>query len=157
MDNHWAFDLENDIYTTIKTRALKKLKDRYPNIFFTQTDLPKDAAEESDHFLLALVFWHISKDATVKYPTVYLRELGGSPEQGRTLEGKDINGVWFTMQCDVTTNKSKKEARAVNEEVALLFKDIGFAIVAFPESSTVGNNYVSGMRVRRMFGSKDTK
>lgn len=136
MDNHWAFDLENDIYTTIKTRALKKLKDRYPNIFFTQTDLPKDA--------------------TVKYPTVYLRELGGSPEQGRTFEGKDINGVWFTMQCDVTTNKSKKEARAVNEEVALLFKDIGFAIVAFPESSTVGNNYVSSLRVRRMFGNSDT-
>ncbi len=136
MDNHWAFDLENDIYTTIKTRALKKLKDRYPNIFFTQTDLPKDA--------------------TIKYPTVYLRELGGSPEQGRTMDGKDINAVWFTMQSDVTTNKSKKEARAVNEEIALLFKDIGFAIVAFPESSTVGNNYVSNLRVRRMFGNSDT-
>lgn len=136
MDNHWAFDLENDIYTTVKTRALKKLKDRYPNIFFTQTDLPKDP--------------------TIKYPTVYLRELGGSPEQGRTTEGKNINAVWFTMQSDVTTNKSKKEARAVNEEIALLFKDIGFAIVAFPEPSTVGNNYVSSMRVRRMIGNSDT-
>lgn len=135
MDNHWAFDLENDIYTTIKTRALKKLKDRYPNIFFTQTDLPKDAA--------------------VKYPTVYLRELGGSPEQGRTLEGKDINGVWFTMQSDVTTNKSEKEAEAVNEEIALLFKDIGFEFNA-PESSTIGNAYVNSLRVRRKIANADT-
>lgn len=136
MDNSWAFGLENRVYTLIKTRAEKKLKDRYPNIFFTQTDLPKDA--------------------TVKYPTVYLRELGGSPEQGRTLEGNDINGIIFSMQSDVTTNKSKKEARAVNVEIALLFKDLGFEIITFPEPSTVGNNYVSSIRVRRKFGNIDT-
>lgn len=136
MDNSWAFGLENRVYTLIKTRAEKKLKDRYPNIFFTQTDLPKDAE--------------------IRYPTVYLRELGGSPEQGRTLEGNDINGIVFSMQSDVTTNKSKKEARAVNVEIALLFEDLGFEIVTFPESSTVGNNYVSSLRVRRKFGNIDT-
>lgn len=136
VNNQWAFDLENYIYTIIKVRAEKKLKPTYPNIHFTQTDLPKDA--------------------TIRYPTVYLRELGGGAEQGRTTEGNEINGVFFTMQCDVTTDKSKKEAKAVNTAIALLFKDIGFGIVAFPEASTIGNNYVSNLRVRKMIGNTDT-
>ena len=80
MDNSWVFDLETHIFSIVQKKVGDKLKSKYPNIRFTTTSKPKGV--------------------TVKYPTVYIRELPGA-EKARTLDGEDISGILYSMQVDV--------------------------------------------------------
>ena len=76
MDNSWVFDLETHIFSIAQKKVGDKLKSKYPNIRFTTTSKPKGV--------------------TVKYPTVYIRELPGA-EKARTLDGEDISGILYSM------------------------------------------------------------
>jgi hypothetical protein len=135
MDNSWAFDLETKLFSVIKRKTENKLKVLYPQIFYTATDNPKDG--------------------DVHYPTVYMHELSGV-ESARNTEGNEINGILYSMQIEVTTNKSQKVAKSVLQEIAFAFKSMGFGIQTFPESSNGDNYYRSVMRVRKMIGRSDT-
>ena len=55
MDNSWVFDLETNLFSIVKNKVLNKLNKKFPTIHFTLTDEPKDA--------------------TTKYPTVYMHEI----------------------------------------------------------------------------------
>lgn len=57
MDNSWVFDLETKLLSLIKVKTESILKKKYPDIFYTNTDSPKDVI---NHF-----------------PTVYVHELPG--------------------------------------------------------------------------------
>lgn len=133
MDNSWVFDLETKIYSVIKVRTEKLLKSKYPNIYFTTTNNPKDA--------------------TTHYPTVYIHELVGS-EKGRTNE-YDLNGITYAMQIEVITNTSQKDAKTVINEIAKLFKAMGFEIKSFPVIDNGDTYYRSVMRVSKVIGSDD--
>ena len=91
---------------------------------------------------------------TVKYTTVYIRELPGA-EKARTLDGEDISGILYSMQVEVSTDKSAKEAKAVLKEVALVYKNMGFEINSFPGESDGDEYYRCVMRVRRTLGNID--
>ena len=65
MDNSWVFDLETRIFSIVSVKVSRKLKEKYPNIFFTLTSSPKDVI--------------------TKFPTVYIHEMPGS-EAGITKE-----------------------------------------------------------------------
>lgn len=134
MDNSWVFDLETHIFSIVQKKVGDKLKSKYPNIRFTTTSNPKGV--------------------TVKYPTVYIHELPGA-EKARTLEGEDISGILYSMQVEVSTDKSAKEAKAVLKEVALVYKNMGFEINSFPEESNGDEYYRCVMRVRRTLGNID--
>lgn len=135
VENEWAFDLETSFFSVIKAKLNEKLKTKYPNIYFTTTDSPKDAENH--------------------YPTVYVHELPGL-EKGRTTEQQEISGIEYGMQIEVTTNKSQKEARTVMKEVASIFKSMGFEINNFPEFSNKDSVYRNVMRVKRVLGNEDT-
>ena len=79
MDNSWVFDLETNLFSIVKNKVLNKLNKKFPTIHFTLTDEPKDA--------------------TTKYPTVYMHEMSGS-EKARTTEGHTINGIQYSMQIE---------------------------------------------------------
>lgn len=132
--NSWAFELENTIFSIIKVKATKLLKDKYPNIYFTTTNINEN---------------------TPKYPTVYIHELGGY-EVGKDLEGVSINGVIETLQIEVYSNTSQSDAKYVISEVADIFKEMQFEIIAFPEMKNETNIYRSIMRVRRVIGNGDS-
>ena len=134
MDNSWVFDLETHIFSIVQKKVGDKLKSKYPNIRFTTTSNPKDV--------------------TVKYPTVYIHELPGA-EKARTLDGEDISGILYSMQVEVSTDKSAKEAKAVLKEVALVYKNMGFEINSFPKESDGDEYYRCVMRVRRTLGNID--
>lgn len=133
MDNSWVFDLETHIFSIVQKKVGDKLKSKYPNIRFTTTSNPKGV--------------------TVKYPTVYIHELPGT-EKARTLDGEDISGILYSMQVEVSTDKSAKEAKAVLKEVALVYKNMGFEIKS-PEESNGDEYYRCVMRVRRTLGNID--
>lgn len=134
MDNSWAFDLERKIFSVIKKKTEQKLKAKYPNIFYTTTDTPKDGE--------------------TNYPTVYMH-LSSSAERGITIEGNSINAVFVMMQIECTTNKSQKEANAVLAEIANAFKELGFEIKSLPGIDNVNSRYRSVARVSKTFGSSD--
>ena len=69
MDNSWVFDLETRIFSIVSVKVSRKLKEKYPNIFFTTTSNPKDII--------------------TKFPAVYIHEMPGS-ESGITKERDKI-------------------------------------------------------------------
>lgn len=81
--------LESQVITRIKTKFSKKLKDRYPDLKFTNSD---------------------KADTVPKFPTVYIHEMPGS-ETGGDLQGDTINAVWSSFQIEVTTNTKQSDEK----------------------------------------------
>lgn len=135
MDNSWVFDLETKLLSMIKVKTESTLKKKYPDIFYTITDSPKDV---STHF-----------------PTVYVHELSGS-EKAKTTEGNSIESVFYSLQVEVTSQKSQKETKYVLSRIAEVLKDSGFSIFPFPEASNGKTYYRSIMRASRLIGRIDT-
>lgn len=96
--------LESQVITRIKTQFSKKLKDRYPNLKFTNSD---------------------RADTVPKFPTVYIHEMTGA-ETGEDLQGDTINAVWSSFQIEVTTNTKMNDAKEVMNEVVRIMKTMRF-------------------------------
>lgn len=135
MDNSWVFDLETKLLSLIKVKTESTLKKKYPDIFYTITDSPKDV---STHF-----------------PTVYVHELSVS-EKAKTTEGNSIESVLYSLQVEVTSQKSQKETKYVLSRIAEVLKDLGFSISPFPEASNGKTYYRSIMRASRLIGRTET-
>lgn len=135
MDNSWVFDLETKLLSMIKVKTESTLKKKYPDIFYTNTDSPKDV---STHF-----------------PTVYVHELPGV-EKAKTTEGNSIESVFYSLQVEVTSQKSQKETKYVLSRIAEVLKDSGFSISSFPEASNGKTYYRSIMRASRLIGRTET-
>lgn len=135
MDNSWVFDLETKILSLIKVKTESTLKKKYSDIFFTNTDSPKD------------VITH--------FPTVYVHELPGA-EKAKTTEGNSIESVFYTLQIEVTSQKSQKETKYVLSRISEVLKDSGFSISSFPEANNGKMYYRSIMRASRLIGRNDT-
>lgn len=133
-DNDWVFQLEQKIFTKIKTRASKKLKSNFPNAYFTIDN---------------------KSTANPKFPTIWIHELPGS-ELGADLEGKSINGILETIQVDVSSNTNQSDTKYVMSIVANEFKQLSFRVIAMPEFESTGDVYRSTARFRRAFGANDT-
>ena len=51
MDNSWVFDLETKLLSLIKVKTESILKKKYPDIFYTNTDSPKDVVLISPRYM----------------------------------------------------------------------------------------------------------
>lgn len=131
----WVFELEEKIYTLIKTRSEKRLKSKYPNISFTTSDKASGKG--------------------TSYPIVYLHSVNGF-EAGKDLEGKDINGVYFSMMVEVFSNNSKEDCSKVSAVIVDEFKEMSFSIGTLPEQNNIGNVYRKVFTANRYIGQADT-
>lgn len=127
-------DLETTIFSAVKTKLLARLGTTYPNIYVTNSDKTL---------------------STPVFPTVFIRELSGV-EQGTTLEGDSVNAVLETVQVDVTSNTSQRDAKKVMMTVSEIFKEMKFNINAMPEFNNDGDIYRSVARFRRVIGANDS-
>lgn len=125
--------LESQVITRIKTQFSKKLKDRYPNLKFTNSD---------------------RADTAAKFPTVYIHEMAGM-ESGADTEGDTINAVWYSFQIEITTNTNQSEAKEVMDEVVLIMKTMRFQVIATPEFQNTDSVYRRVARFRRMIAEDD--
>lgn len=132
-DNFWVFDLEDKIFTVVKTKCKKALIDDFPKITFTTSDLNEN---------------------TTVLPCVYIHELQGK-EIGNDLENQTINAVMETLQVEVFTNTSKDDAKYIISVVAEVFKEMRFSIVGMPIFDNQDTKYRCVMRVRRVVGNND--
>lgn len=129
----WTSEISSIVFTKVKVEVLKSLKNKYPNIYFTNSD-------------------RVQTDP--KFPTVYIHEIG-STEQGEDLEGTSINAVLTTFQVDVTDNQSQNRANEVISEVVGIMKSMRFSVIAMPEFQNTESTYRSTARFRRMIGQGD--
>ena len=125
--------LESQVITRIKTQFSKKLKDRYPNLKFTNSD---------------------RADTVPKFPTVYIHEMTGA-ETGEDLQGDTINAVWSSFQIEVTTNTKMNDAKEVMNEVVRIMKTMRFQVIATPEFQNTDSTYRRVARFRRMIADGD--
>ena len=133
MDNSWAFGLETEIFSIVKTRITRKIGSRYPTLFVT----------------------NVGKNTTgATFPCIYIREIGGV-EAGKDLERTGINAVAETIQVDVTTNTKQSEAKNILAEVAVIFKKMAFEIVSMPEFNENEEVFRSTARFRRTISATD--
>lgn len=133
VDNQWAFDLEINVFSIIKRKALTILNDNYPNINIT-TD------EESNYKPL--------------FPTVLIQSIEPA-EINRDLEANRINTIDFVTQVTVTTNKSRSEALKVSNTIADLYKQRLFNIKLMPFARKEGNLWIATFRAKRKFDWND--
>lgn len=106
------------VFTRIKTEGTARLRDTFPNIYFTTSD---------------------KVSTTPKFPTVYLKKLQGM-EKGRTLEGTEVNGVLAGFQIDVIDNKSDNNAENVSDVIADIMKSMRFEMVGDPFPNSQGTD-----------------
>lgn len=125
--------LESQVITRIKTQFSQKLKDRYPNLKFTNSD---------------------RADTVPKFPTVYIHEMSGA-ETGVNTEGNTINAVLTSFQIEVTTNTKMNDAKEVMNEVVRIMKTMSFQVIATPEFQNTDSVYRRVARFRRMIADDD--
>lgn len=125
--------LESQVITRIKTQFSQKLKDRYPNLNFTNSN---------------------RVDTAPAFPTVYIHEMPGM-EEGADTEGNVINAVLCSFQIEVTTNTNQLEAKEVMNEVLRIMKKMRFQVISMPEFRNTNSVYRSVARFRRMISDKD--
>lgn len=96
-----------------------------------------------------------SSDTPAVFPFVYVQLLPGI-EQGRDLDGADVNGGLFTFQIDVTDNKTQSNARKIMTETMLIMKKMGFDLVSMPSFvGTNDNTHRMTARFRKAIGAHD--
>lgn len=130
----WEDDLENTIYTIVKKKVTDSIGDKYPNLNFTTSDI---------------------NNATTKFPTVYVHEMGAS-ERSQTLDNRTVNAVNETIRVEVYSNKSQREAKLVMAEVKKVMKSMRFEIRQMPEFNNQSTVYRSIMQCNRYIASGDT-
>lgn len=129
----WTKYIKSKTFTKIKTEGTKRLKDTFPNIFFTTS----------------------SKTSTLaKFPTVYVRQLQWT-EQGADLEGRYINGILAGFQIEVTDNESENNVDTVADVILGIMKELRFTVVGSPFSENTGSEYRNVARYQRMIGAND--
>lgn len=130
----WVEDLESTIFTIIKSNFPQRLKNKYPKIEFTNKE---------------------QTDKKANFPTVLVTVLP-MVERGQDLKGDSINAVLLTVQIDVSTNTTKKEAQEIAYAVISILKTKYFNVIALPNATIDGDICRSVSRARRIIGSGDT-
>lgn len=95
-----------------------------------------------------------SIDTPAVFPFVYVQVLP-AVERGQDLEGTSINAGLFTVQIDVTDNKSQVRAKEVAFAVMATMKSMGFEVTAMPSFENTKVTHRSTARYRRLIGAND--
>lgn len=128
----WYMELDNRVFTILKTKLNKKLKTKYADLYITDSDI---------------------NSSDPSFPNVYFHVLGGT-EVGKDLEQTSVNGILFTAQIEVSSKK-QADTKSVMSEVLSIFKGMAFEIVTMPEFNNQDNVYRQVARLRRVIGKDD--
>lgn len=124
--------LESQVLTKVKYGFSGKLKEKYPKINFTTSDMNNDNSV---------------------FPTVYIHEMPGA-ESGNDTESNKINAVLSSFQIEVTSNVSQNDAATVMNEVVRIMKEMRFSLIGWPEFQNT-SVYRKVARFRRMIADDD--
>ena len=95
-----------------------------------------------------------SSDTPAVFPFVYIQLLP-STEQGKDIDGNEINAGLFTFQIEVTDNQSQTRAKDVMSEVKRIMKSMRFTVQPTPTLEDTKDTHRAIMRCNRIIGSDD--
>ena len=130
----WTSDIPSIVFTRIKTNATERLKTKYPDLFFSTAQ-------------------SLSKDP--QFPTVLVKRMQGR-EEGKTLEGTEVNAILSTFQIEVFDNVSERHAQEVADVVCEIMKSMRYEMIGepFPDNSD-DEVFRNIARYRRIVGGND--
>ena len=129
----WINDIDSIVYSRIKIKLNEKLKTKYSDLSFSNSDV-------------------VVKNP--KFPNVYIHCLSGS-EKARDLEGNDVLAVDIGFQIEITDNISQGRAKEVMNEVIKVLKQMKFSGNSLPEFQNIDGCYRCVARCRRTIGKDD--
>ena len=134
MSSIWIDERINKIFSHVRNKVKTALKDKYPELNFTQDD---------------------SENTSAKFPTVYM--FFDFAERGSTLDGGVINAVYMTVrtQVSVTKTQGNNAAREVNSYVRDELSKIGFIASGSPIPTVSGDVKVINADYQRVIGFND--
>lgn len=130
----WIEDRIDQIYSRVKSKTIKALKNEYPDINFTMDD---------------------SENTDAKFPNVYM--FFNVVERGQTLDGQAINAVFMTVRTKVSASKAQGNtvAQKVNAKVRDEMKLLYFDASGVPIPTTLGDVKQINANYGRVLGSQD--
>lgn len=131
--SEWWADLENRIYSIIKTRANKTLRVKYPKIFWTT---------------------QIMTITESQFPCVYIHVIDAY-EIGEDISRSTINGINITYQVEIYVNTDQADAVYIMQELTSQLKKLRFSITGLPTYTSDGNVLRGIIRARRVMGAND--
>lgn len=138
-EDNWAFEIESEIFTTVKTKAMPILQEQFPDTDFSES------------------FTNVKRslDKAV-FPTIYIHELPGV-QKGQTLDAVGIDAVLESFQVDVITNTSQGDTKKILGIVLNVFVMLRFSVTAMPEFNNESEKkFRCTGRVRRLIGASDS-
>ena len=141
MSSFWASDIETEIFTIVKIRALNQLRERY-------TDSFSDLNFTMDN----------TQNIKPIFPMIYLH-FQPSSEIGQDLDGTTINGIKCTVDCEITVNEEDgmSFARFISGVMVGEFKKLRFRVNSLPEfKGDSPDTKRQIFRATRIIGASDT-
>lgn len=138
-EDNWAFEIESEIFTTVKAKAMPILQEQFSNTDFSES------------------FTNVkgSLDKAV-FPTIYIHELPGV-QKGKTLDAVGIDAVLESFQVDVITNTSQGDTKKILGIILNVFVMLRFSVTAMPEFNNESEKkFRCTGRVRRLIGASDS-
>ena len=134
MSSIWIDERINKIFSHVRNKVKTALKEKYPELNFTQDD---------------------SENTKAKFPTVYM--FFDFAERGSTLDGGVINAVYMTVrtQVSVTKTQGNNAAREVNAKVRDELINLGFIASGSPIPTVSGDVKVINADYQRIIGFND--
>lgn len=134
VDNSWAYNLPTQIYSLVKSKTEKKIKNKFPKVRFTTSD---------------------RASGTPVYPTVYIFSLPNS-EMNRDTVGDAITTVNFGMQIEVIIDTSQNDASTIMAILMEAFKEMKFTVSTFPNFQNGATYYRLVSRCTRKISGGDS-
>lgn len=130
----WATEIDTTVLSRLRSRGYADLKNKYPNINFTDDDrAPIDP----------------------KFPTVFYINIS-SAERGQTLDGKSMNALLHSVQIEVSDNsQTNATVKAVMSKICDYMKDMRYEVVNMPFFQNTDNVRRMVARFRRTIGAND--
>ena len=134
MSSIWIDERINKIFSHVRNKVKTALKEKYPELNFTQDD---------------------SENTKAKFPTVYM--FFDTSERQSTLDGGVINAVYMAIRTQVCVSKTQgnNAAREVNAKVRDVLSELGFIASGSPIPTVSGDVKVINANYQRMVGYND--
>ena len=134
MTNDWVYDIESRVFTIVKGKTEKTVRNKFPTVKYTTSD---------------------TSDQSAVFPTIYIHELN-SPEDGRDLECDTVNSIFCTFEVKVTVDSKREDSKWIAKQITEAFRELKFHTLMFPITTGHNATFETIMRVRRMISNNDT-
>lgn len=133
---NWVSELDQKIFTLIKSKSIGSLSSTYPNVFYTTSN---------------------EAQTTPKFPTIYISNISNI-ETDSDLENDEINATNITYEIQIkvdSANYTSDDCYDVLSVILDAYKSMRFSLVSTSSPTCLDGVWTLYTRVRRSIGSDD--